>query len=190
MTLTIALLGNNTVLVAALGDGLRDLGFLISDHFTDQVNAVIVDEPSGTDFIEKIRAQDETVPVIALGAQPVPQADVVVAKPLRLTALADQLETMIARNGQQVGDWRFFTKIRLLKGPNGLSEYLTPKESDLLDYLIVAGRMVTKDELLSDVFGYSAQTSTHTVETHIHTLRKKLGADLLVTDEFGYRLAW
>ena len=53
--------------------------------------------------------------------------------------------------------------------------------------------MVQREVLLSEVWGYNAGVTTHTLETHIYRLRQKIEADpssatLLVTEPGGYRL--
>ena len=51
-----------------------------------------------------------------------------------------------------------------------------------------------REELLTQVWGYNAEVTTHTLETHIYRLRQKIepepgAAKLLLTDLGGYRLA-
>jgi DNA-binding response OmpR family regulator len=53
---------------------------------------------------------------------------------------------------------------------------LTRKEYDLLALLLQnAGELVTREELLMRVWGYSNQIRTRTLDVHIRRLRKKLG---------------
>ena len=53
---------------------------------------------------------------------------------------------------------------------------LTALEFKLLKHLVDRrGRVQTRDQLLSDVWGYSAQITTRTVDTHVKRLREKLG---------------
>ena len=56
---------------------------------------------------------------------------------------------------------------------NDLKLKLTEKEVTLLVYLIELGRPVKINELLKAVWGYSSESETHTIETHVHRLRKK-----------------
>ena len=53
---------------------------------------------------------------------------------------------------------------------------LTALEFRLLRQLVDRrGRVQSRDQLLSDVWGYSAEVTTRTVDTHIKRLREKLG---------------
>jgi two-component system phosphate regulon response regulator PhoB len=54
---------------------------------------------------------------------------------------------------------------------------LTALEFRLLKQLVdTRGRVQSRDQLLSDVWGYSAEVTTRTVDTHVKRLREKLGA--------------
>ena len=54
---------------------------------------------------------------------------------------------------------------------------LTALEFKLLCQLVDRrGRVQSRDQLLSDVWGYSAEVTTRTVDTHIKRLREKLGS--------------
>ena len=71
---------------------------------------------------------------------------------------------------------------------------LTEKERDLLLALHRrGGAIVTRRELLDEVWGYGDGIETHTLETHIYRLRQKIEDDPanpvhLMTEEPGYRL--
>ena len=71
---------------------------------------------------------------------------------------------------------------------------LTEKETAILKYLYrTGGRMVKRETLLNEVWGYNAGVTTHTLETHVYRLRQKVeidpsNAQILVTDPGGYRL--
>ena len=69
---------------------------------------------------------------------------------------------------------------------------LTPKEFLLLEYFIThRGRVLSRDRLLSDVWGYQYGGGTRTVDVHVLRLRQKLPAlvDALSTvPQFGYKL--
>ncbi|HEX9367273.1 MAG TPA: response regulator transcription factor [Vicinamibacterales bacterium] len=75
---------------------------------------------------------------------------------------------------------------------DGADVRLTAKEFLLLQYLVEhRGRVLSRDLLLTDVWGYQYTGGTRTVDVHIRRLREKLPflADAIVTiKQFGYRL--
>jgi DNA-binding response OmpR family regulator len=76
---------------------------------------------------------------------------------------------------------------------SGRTVALTAKEFLLLEYLLQhRGRVLSRDVLLTDVWGYRYTGGTRTVDVHVRRLREKLPflADALVTvKQFGYKLA-
>ena len=75
----------------------------------------------------------------------------------------------------------------------GRAVTLTAKEFLLLQYLLEhRGRVLSRDLLLGDVWGYSYTGGTRTVDVHVRRLRQKLPplvAGLVTVKQFGYRLA-
>ena len=70
---------------------------------------------------------------------------------------------------------------------------LTEKESAILEFLYRAGRAIGRDTLLGEVWGYNSDVATHTLETYVYRLRRKIerdpaNAEILVTEPGGYRL--
>lgn len=71
---------------------------------------------------------------------------------------------------------------------------LTGRETILLKYLYrMRSSAISREQLLRDVWGYSPDVTTHTIETHIWRLRKKFERDpsnpeVLITEAGGYRL--
>lgn len=72
----------------------------------------------------------------------------------------------------------------------GHSVSLTPKEHDLLVYLARdPGAVVTRDQLMEDVWDEQWWASTKTLDVHIASLRKKLAPELVETVRgVGFRL--
>jgi len=59
---------------------------------------------------------------------------------------------------------------------------LTPKEFELLRYLVInQGRVLSRDLLLEKIWGYEYAGDTRTVDVHIRRLRKKIEADYIAT---------
>jgi DNA-binding response OmpR family regulator len=75
---------------------------------------------------------------------------------------------------------------------DGVEVRLTAKEFLLLQYLVQhRGRVLSRDTLLTDVWGYQYTGGTRTVDVHIRRLREKLpllGDAITTVKQFGYRL--
>ena len=75
---------------------------------------------------------------------------------------------------------------------SGASIALTAKEFLLLEYLLKhKGRVLSRDVLLTDVWGYKYTGGTRTVDVHVRRLREKLpllGEALVTVKQFGYKL--
>ena len=68
---------------------------------------------------------------------------------------------------------------------------LTEKEIDTIVYLAKAKKPVSIDALQCDVWGYNLDIETHTVETHIYRLRKKISKifndeNFIISKKEGY----
>lgn len=133
-------------------------------------------------------------PALTVGAAGVPL--VPLAKPVRpgaLLARVDEALRLAPAAPMRIGGWRFDPAARLLEDEGGRKVRLTDKEVAILLHLRQAGGVVGRDELLAEVWGYSAAVTTHTLETHIYRLRRKIETDpanaaLLLTEAGGYRL--
>ena len=83
---------------------------------------------------------------------------------------------------------------KLLLDKKGGKIRLTEKETSILKYLYRAGeKVISREVLLHEVWGYNAGVTTHTLETHIYRLRQKIErdpsrAELLITEAGGYKL--
>jgi len=124
-----------------------------------------------------------------------------VAKPFRFAGLLARIRAHLRQHEQSedatfsIGRYTFRPAAKMLLDGNGGKIRLTEKETAILKYLYRAGdRIVTRDILLSEVWGYNSGVTTHTLETHIYRLRQKIErdpshAELLVTESGGYKLA-
>jgi len=141
-------------------------------------------------------------PVLLLGGGgPLPEGVTErLAKPVRVPELLSRLHALLAVFEASPGaaialsGYAFHPVAKLLEGKGGARIRLTEKEAAILLYLHRAGgRAVPRAELLGEVWGYSSAVTTHTLETHVYRLRRKIEPDpqqarLLVTEEGGYRL--
>jgi len=166
---------------------------------------------SGLEICRSVRANRATarVPIIMVTARS-DEADRIVgldvgaddylAKPFspnellaRIRALLrrsrpDEPEDPVLRYGPLTMDLAHHTVIA-----DGQDVTLTAKEFNLLQYLLQhRGRVLSRDLLLGDVWGYRYTGGTRTVDVHVRRLREKIPllVDALVTvKQFGYKLA-
>ena len=124
-----------------------------------------------------------------------------ITKPFRLSVLLARLRAHIRDHEQSddaiftIGPYTFQPANKLLLNTvENKTLRLTDKETAILEYLCRADdRIVDRDTLLDGVWGYNADVTTHTLETHVYRLRQKIeydpsSAQILVTVPGGYRL--
>ena len=93
-----------------------------------------------------------------------------------------------------LGGYQFKPSVKTLVRNDQSKIRLTEKETNILRLLLRAGGdAVARDKLLEEVWGYNAQVTTHTLETHVYRLRQKIeddpsNSELLITEAGGYRL--
>jgi len=123
-----------------------------------------------------------------------------VTKPFKFAVLLARIRAQLRQHEQSedavfaIGHYQFKPASKLLVDEKGSKIRLTEKETSILKFLYRAGeKVVTRDVLLHEVWGYNAGVTTHTLETHIYRLRQKIekdpsNAELLVTETGGYKL--
>jgi DNA-binding response OmpR family regulator len=124
-----------------------------------------------------------------------------VTKPFRLNVLLARLRAQLRQHEQSedavfaVGHYTFMPSSKiLLDEETNKKVRLTEKETAILKYLYRSGdKVVGRDTLLGEVWGYNAGVTTHTLETHVYRLRQKIErdpsqAEILVTEPGGYKL--
>ena len=123
-----------------------------------------------------------------------------VTKPFKFAVLLARIRAQLRQHEQSedavfaIGRYTFKPASKLLLDEKGAKVRLTEKETSILKYLYRAGeKVVTRDVLLQEVWGYNTGVTTHTLETHIYRLRQKIetdpsNAELLVTETGGYKL--
>jgi len=154
---------------------------------------------SGLDVLEALRRRDVRTPVLILSATANSDAiveglqkgaDDYMTKPFDLDVLLARIRSLIrsrewltgapgtsVSENVRLGDRRIDFRSSTVEGPRGLVD-LSFKEAMLLRRLVdAAGRVVTRDELLREVWGYSDGVQTRTIDNFVVALRKKVEPD-------------
>ncbi len=180
----------------------------------ERIDLVIMDvglpDMDGRDAVKKMRDAGFRAPIIMLTAQDTDDdtvkgleagANDYVSKPFKYAVLMARIRAQLRQYEAsedavfQIGPYTFKPGAKLLVNAKGSKMKLTEKETAILRYLYRAGaQVIGRDVLLTEVWGYNAKVTTHTLETHIYRLRQKIEPDpsnarILLTEAGGYRLA-
>ncbi len=177
-------------------------------------DAVILDlmlpGSDGLDICRALRADRATaaIPILIVTARAEEReriagldlgADDYITKPFSPKELVARVGAVLRRSARHSPDGGPVTygdltldRAQHLVTEGGREVHLTAKEFLLLEYFLLhPGRVLSRDRLLTDVWGYTYTGGTRTVDVHVRRLRAKLGPDLpLITTirKVGYRL--
>lgn len=157
--------------------------------------------------LKDLRRDHHKAPVILLSSGDFSAEEdssaLVIAKPFALADFLNRLRSSINLFENRSDGYLIFNNYELhpvakeiLNLQTGEVIKLTEKEVAVIKYLHKAkDKIVSKNDLLQDVWDYNAEVTTHTIETHIYRLRQKvehdgLGAPLIMTEDGGYKLVF
>ncbi|MBO0904771.1 response regulator transcription factor [Jiella sonneratiae] len=177
------------------------------------IDLVVMDvglpDMDGREAVKVLRKGGFKAPIIILTAQDADSDTILgleagandyVTKPFRFAVLLARIRAQLRQHDQsedatfQVGPYVFRPSQKVLIDEKGGKIRLTEKETAIIRYLYRADRkVITRDVLLEEVWGYNSGVTTHTLETHVYRLRQKIEPDpsnarLLVTEAGGYKL--
>ncbi|HVY20018.1 MAG TPA: response regulator transcription factor [Bauldia sp.] len=180
---------------------------------SEPLDLVIMDvglpDMDGREAVKLMRKSGFKAPIIMLTGQD-SESDTIlgleagandyVTKPFRFAVLLARIRAQLRQHEQSedaiftIGRYTFRPSAKMLVDDKGGKIRLTEKETAILKFLYRAGeKVITRDVLLHEVWGYNSGVTTHTLETHIYRLRQKIErdpskAELLVTEAGGYKL--
>ncbi|HET9729758.1 MAG TPA: response regulator transcription factor [Acidimicrobiia bacterium] len=167
---------------------------------------------NGFTVLQRLRDEGHQTPVLVMTALGTEEeklrgfglgADDYVVKPCGLLEILARVRALLKRSGAvaeprseiSIGDLSIDFAARTVHR-DGAPIALRPKEFDLLAALVRhRGRVLSRAELLREVWGYTSGTQSRTVETHLAALRERLGDDpqspryIVTVRRAGYRLA-
>ena len=199
--------------VETAADGQTGLDRAATGEFDLVLLDVMLPRKNGFDVLRDLRQRGLETPVIMLTArgQVVDTvvglklgADDYLSKPFEMMELLARIEarlrrrttppaTMPVSEGYQFGEVRMdFRSAEVFRGTEPLE--LSAREYQLLRYLIEhRNEVISRDQLLNEVWGYNAMPSTRTVDVHVAWLRQKIEPNprhpqfLLTVHGLGYR---
>ncbi len=182
-----------------------------ADHFDVIILDVGLPDMDGREVCRLLRRNGVKSPIIMLTGADTDSDTILgldagandyVTKPFRLGVLLARIRAHIRQHERSddavftIGPYTFQPSAKMLIDNEGEKKVrLTDKETAILKYLYRSGdKVVGRDVLLDEVWGYNAGVTTHTLETHVYRLRQKIERDpsnavLLLTEPGGYRLA-
>jgi DNA-binding response OmpR family regulator len=185
------------------GDGEQAQALGLSDEFDLLLLDMGLNSRDGFHVLQELRMRGKTLPILVLTGRR--ERDVVMCleggaddymtKPFHFDELLARVKTRLRTMGTQEADVLSAGEVRLdLKtrrasvGEKAVD--LTAREFALLETLIRhADNVLSREQLLSHVWGYSFDPTTNLVNVYVNSLRKKLGADIIQTVRgVGYRL--
>jgi DNA-binding response OmpR family regulator len=187
--------GAYTIVEAAdIGEARKRAG---EESYALAIIAQRLPDGAGDGLARELKNQGFDAPVLLLAdpEAPPPASDHIV-KPFRFADLLAKLNHHLSRHAASddtpvtIGPYLFRPGAKLLTA-GARKVRLTEKETDILKFLHAAGATVARETLLHEVWGYNPAVTTHTLETHIYRLRKKIEdgeAKILLTEDGGYRL--
>ncbi|MDV2582334.1 response regulator transcription factor [Alkalibacillus haloalkaliphilus] len=157
---------------------------------------IMLPEMSGIELLRRLRKDDDKTPVIMLTAKDAVEDKVTgldsgaqdyVTKPFQIEELLARIRVHLRSNTQEVeqGGWLTFDELKLNQSTREVyrgerSMELTPKEFDLLVYLMENRKQVlTREQILDTVWGFDYVGDTNVVDVYIRYLRRKVD----LTDE-------
>lgn len=180
---------------------------------SEQIDLLIMDvglpDMDGREAVKLLRKGGFKAPIIMLTGHDTDSDTILgleagandyVVKPFKFAVLLARIRAQLRQHEQSedavftVGHYSFRPSQKMLIEEDGKKVRLTEKETAILKYLYRAEqKVITRDVLLEEVWGYNSGVTTHTLETHIYRLRQKIerdpsNAQLLVTESGGYKL--
>tara|TARA_B100001094_G_scaffold325063_1_gene378757 strand:- start:993 stop:1679 length:687 start_codon:yes stop_codon:yes gene_type:complete len=182
--------------VASAGSLKESFDIISANKFSLILLDLMLPDGSGLDLCKKLKSNNETdsIPIIILTAKDDEVdkvvgfelgADDYVTKPFSVRELILRIKAILKRGQtkkelveveRQFGDLKIDVESHEVY-VNDSEIDLTALEFKLLNQLVeTRGRVQSRDQLLEEVWGYSSDVTTRTVDTHIKRLRSKLGS--------------
>lgn len=152
---------------------------------------IMLPKRNGFDVCRELRARNVSTPIVMLTARSAETdkvlglelgADDYVTKPFSITELLARVRAVLRRSNPQrpatetirIGDIDFDFRLHQARRGSDRVEF-TAREFELLRYLVQhVGQVVTREQILNDVWGYEEYPTTRTIDNFVAKLRQKI----------------
>ena len=162
---------------------VETLDVIISDYKLSKLMDILLNtkiQKSKIKGIEKILITEKALDLLPIN-------NIYIKQPFRFSELIEVLHSIFERlksnreNTIILGDLSFIALDRKLIYKDNQSVELTEKERDIIVFLLgSANKGIAKEEVMSKVWGLNSNMETHTFETHLYRLRKKIKENLFL----------
>ncbi len=179
--------------VQTAGDGDEGLARAASFGPDLVILDVMLPKKNGFDVCRELRARSNTIPIVMLTARSAETdkvlglelgADDYVTKPFSITELLARVRAVLRRTGAhkpvpvadivRIGEIEIDFKLHQARRGKTRLEF-TAREFDLLRYFVQhTGRVVTREQILNEVWGYEEFPTTRTIDNFVAKLRQKI----------------
>ena len=198
--------------VVSVDDGESGLKHILEGDFSLVLLDVMLPKMSGYDICKEVRKRGMNIPIILLTSKGEEidkvlglelGADDYVTKPFSLRELLARIKAVLRRRGDKEKFKNDFVKIGRVEVnfasynafENGVPVQMSHKEFEILNFLWEKrNSTVSRDDLLTNIWGYDENPTTRTVDNFILKLRQKIEKDpnhskiILTVHGIGYKL--
>lgn len=176
--------------VTGVANGKEALDALEENYFDVIISDIMMPVMDGHELVRKLREAGYTTPVLMITAKDafdemergfMSGSDDYMVKPINIKELSLRVGAllrrakMISERRQVIGQTVLECDSLTVTTPS--ASLILPQKEFMLLYKMAAypGKIFTRQQLMDEIWGYSSETDTHTVDVHIARLREKFG---------------
>ena len=205
----VEILSKNKYVVDAVYDGEDGLNYALTDIYDVIVLDIMIPKLNGLSVLKELRKMEITTPIIMLTAKSQIEdrvqgldlgADDYLTKPFAAEELLARIRSITRRKGNVINDnYLSYGDVRLDLNTydlevKGESIRLTLKEFEIIKYFMERPKVVvSKDDLITKLWGFDAEIEYNNIEVYISFIRKKLQhlnsrVNIVTIRGVGYRM--